>query len=85
MKENEPAFDLTVINPDVVIGPMLHHVAGPQAVNATNQFAIYSLMNDTYDRVESVIWPFYHFVRKHPPPTLSLSADLLRADTVRSS
>lgn len=36
MDENETAFDLTVLNPDIVIGPMLHPVPGPRSVNETS-------------------------------------------------
>ncbi len=62
MEENKTAFDLTIINPDIVIGPMLHPVPGPRAVNETNHFAIYSFMDGTHKEIESVRFPFYHFV-----------------------
>ena len=61
--ENNPAFDLTVINPDIVIGPMLHPVSGPKSINETNRFAIYNFMDGTHTDIESVRFPYYHFVR----------------------
>ena len=63
MDKNKPAFDLTVINPDIVIGPMLHPVPSPKSVNETNRFAIYDFLNGTYKKIEDVSFPFYHFVR----------------------
>ncbi|POR35614.1 Putative uncharacterized oxidoreductase [Tolypocladium paradoxum] len=62
MDETKPAFDLTVINPDIVIGPMLHPVPGPHSVNETNKFAIYSFLDGTHRAIEPVLFPFYHFV-----------------------
>ena len=61
--ENKSTFDLTIINPDVVIGPMLHPVLSPRSVNETNKFAIYNFLNGTYERIEDILFPFYHFVR----------------------
>lgn len=63
MDENTPAFDLTVINPDIVLGPMLHPVSGPKSVNETNRFAIYNFIDGTHTDIESVRFPYYHFVR----------------------
>ncbi|KAI9851188.1 MAG: hypothetical protein M1838_004298 [Thelocarpon superellum] len=63
MDENKTAFDLTVINPDIVIGPMLHPMPGPHSINETNRFAIYSFMDGTHKAIEPVVFPFYHFVR----------------------
>ncbi|KND89016.1 putative uncharacterized oxidoreductase [Tolypocladium ophioglossoides CBS 100239] len=62
MDENETAFDLTIINPDIVIGPMLHPVPGPHFINETNKFAIYSFMDGTHRAIGPVLFPFYHFV-----------------------
>ncbi|MCJ1467142.1 hypothetical protein MMC07_005764 [Pseudocyphellaria aurata] len=59
---NKPSFDLTVINPDIVLGPMLQPVRSAKNVNATNGFAIYDFLNGTYKDVESIQFPFYHFV-----------------------
>lgn len=63
VSENKTAFDLTVINPDIVLGPMLHPVPGPKSVNETNRFAIYNFMDGTHTNIESVRFPYYHFVR----------------------
>jgi nucleoside-diphosphate-sugar epimerase len=41
----KPVFDLTVINPDIIIGPILQPVAGPKNVNETNNFACYDFFN----------------------------------------
>lgn len=69
IEENKTAFDLTVINPDIVIGPMIHPVVGPKSVNESNRFAIYSFMDGTHKTVEPVRFPFYHFVSLHFCPT----------------
>ena len=63
MEENKTAFDLTVINPDIVLGPMLHPVSGPKSVNETNRFVIFNFLDGTYTDIESVRFPFYHCVR----------------------
>jgi hypothetical protein len=62
MEEQKPVFDLTVINPDIIIGPMLQPVPGPKAVNETNRFAVYNFMNGVYKKIEGLTFPFYHFV-----------------------
>ena len=69
VKENKTAFDLTIINPDIVIGPMIHPVLGPRSVNESNRFAIYSFMDGTNKAVGSVGFPFYHFVSLNLSPT----------------
>lgn len=63
MEQNKPAFDLTVINPDVTIGPMIHPIEGPKSINETNRFAIASFIDGTHETVEDVRFPFYHYVR----------------------
>ena len=63
MHEKKPVFDLTVMNPDIVVGPMLHPVPSPQSVNETNRFAIYNFLNGTHTKIEDVTFPYYHFVR----------------------
>jgi hypothetical protein len=62
MKEKSPSFDLTVINPDIITGPMTHPISGPHSINETNQFAIASFIDGTHKEVEGVAFPFYHFV-----------------------
>ena len=57
-----PVFDLTVINPDIIIGPMIQPVEGPKHVNETNGFAVYNFFNGNYKDVEKLTFPFYHFV-----------------------
>ncbi|KAJ5665659.1 NAD dependent epimerase/dehydratase [Penicillium maclennaniae] len=62
MKENTPFFDLAVICPDIIIGPMIHPISGPKSINQTNQFAIASFIDGTHKQIEGVTFPFYHFV-----------------------
>jgi hypothetical protein len=62
VKEKKPSFDLTVINPDIIIGPMIQPVPKPSSVNATTNFAVYSFINGTHKKIEGVTFPFYHFV-----------------------
>ena len=62
LEDNKPVFDLTVINPDIIIGPMLQPVHGPKNINETNGFAVYNFLNGTYQQIEGLTFPFYHFV-----------------------
>ena len=62
MSEEKPKFDLVVLCPDIVIGPMIQPVPGPQSVNATNSFAVYSFFNGTNKDIGAVRFPFYHYV-----------------------
>ena len=62
LNQSKPSFDLTVINPDIVIGPMLHPVPSPQSVNETDRFAIYNFIDGTYGAIKDIAFPFYHFV-----------------------
>jgi hypothetical protein len=65
MSEHKPEFDLTVINPDIIIGPMFQNVPGPKNVNETNMFAVYNFLNGTYKSIDGLTFPFYHFVCWH--------------------
>jgi hypothetical protein len=62
MASQKPGFTLTVINPDIIIGPMLQPIDGPRAINESNLFAVYDFFNGKYKDVEFVSFPFYHFV-----------------------
>ena len=62
MKTESPGFDLTVINPDIIIGPMIHPISDPKSINETNHFAIASFIDGTHRQIEGVTFPFYHFV-----------------------
>lgn len=62
MKQSTTFFDLAVINPDIIIGPMIHPISGPNSINQTNQFAIASFVDGTHKEIEGVTFPFYHFV-----------------------
>jgi nucleoside-diphosphate-sugar epimerase len=72
-----PVFDLTVINPDIIIGPMLQPVDGPEHVNETNSFAVYNFFNGKYTDIEHLTFPFYHFVGFTSPLRLVKSPWLL--------
>jgi hypothetical protein len=63
MTVQNPVFDLIVINPDIIIGPMLQPVDGPKHINESNVFAVYDFFNGIYTDIEHVTFPFYHFVR----------------------
>jgi hypothetical protein len=62
METNKPAFDLTVINPDVIAGPMVHLISGPKSISKANHFAIVSFLDGTHKEIEGVAFPLYHFV-----------------------
>lgn len=66
MKEKKPAFELVVINPDVVLGPILQPVPSPKNVNETNEFACYSFINGTHETVHDVMFGFWDFVSSFP-------------------
>lgn len=53
---------MAVINPDIIIGPLLQPVASKEKVNETNLFAVYSFLTGAHKTVEEVRFPFYHFV-----------------------
>jgi nucleoside-diphosphate-sugar epimerase len=69
MKQNTTSFDLAVINPDIIIGPMAHPIRGPESINQTNHFAIASFIDGTHKEIEGVTFPFYHFVSCPPGKT----------------
>ncbi|ESZ92585.1 hypothetical protein SBOR_7002 [Sclerotinia borealis F-4128] len=62
VNENKPAFELVVINPDVIIGPMLQPVPGPKNVNETNESACYAFINGTHKSVNDAMFAFWDFV-----------------------
>ncbi len=62
LEENKTSFDMTVINPDVVIGPMIQNVSDPGRINETNRFTIYKFLDGTRTGVEGWELPFYNFV-----------------------
>ena len=62
IQATKPNFDLTVINPDIIIGPMIQPVSKASSVNETNKFAVYNFFNGTYQSIEKLTFPFYHFV-----------------------
>jgi hypothetical protein len=62
MEINKPAFDMTVLNPYVIMGPMLHPVAGPEHVPSTNIFPVYNFLNGTYTDITTLMFPAWHFV-----------------------
>ena len=63
METSKPCFDLAVINPDIITGPMIHPISKRGTINETNQFAIASFIDGTNTKIEDVRFPFYHFVR----------------------
>ena len=62
MEVNSPSFDLTVINPDVILGPMTHPVNGPKSINESNRFGIADFINGKYKTIEDTRFIAYHFV-----------------------
>lgn len=67
-----PAFDLTVINPDIINGPMLQPIKGPENVNKRNSFAVYDFLNGKYKQIEGLYFPFYYFACPLMPNPFSL-------------
>jgi nucleoside-diphosphate-sugar epimerase len=77
MKSESPCFDLAVINPDIITGPMMHPISGPKSINETNHFAIASFIDGTHQQVEGVTFPFYHFVSSAATLDLWFTPDLI--------
>lgn len=62
LEDNKTSFDMTVLNPDVNIGPMIHNVSEPGKVNETNRFTIYNFFDGTRTGTGAWGFPFYSFV-----------------------
>lgn len=77
MKSESPSFDLVVINPDIITGPMIHPISGPNSINETNHFAIASFIDGTHKQIEGVMFPFYHFVSSSATPYLTFTPNLI--------
>jgi hypothetical protein len=58
----KPVFELTVLNPNVIIGPMVQPVHAPKAINESNLFAVYDFFNGKYTDTEHITFPDYYFV-----------------------
>lgn len=63
LEDNKTSFDMTVINPVIIIGPMLNSVLGPEKINETNKFAVYSYIDGAKKKIEAWELPCYDFVR----------------------
>ncbi|KAB8224475.1 hypothetical protein BDV33DRAFT_199510 [Aspergillus novoparasiticus] len=63
MRTNSPAFELTVMNPHLITGPMIHPVSGMSSINATNYFVIAKFIDGVHKaELKDMRFPFYHFV-----------------------
>ncbi|QMW46780.1 hypothetical protein G4B11_010235 [Aspergillus flavus] len=63
MKMNSPAFELTLMNPHIITGPMIHPISGMSSINATNYFVIAKFIDSVHkDELKDMRFPFYHFV-----------------------
>jgi hypothetical protein len=62
MADYDPKFDITVLNPYVIIGSMLQLLAGPEQVSSTNVFPVYNFINGTYKDIEGLLFPAWYFV-----------------------
>ncbi|EAT90059.1 hypothetical protein HBI56_043960 [Parastagonospora nodorum] len=62
METNKPTFGMTVLNPYVIIGPMLQPAAGPDNVPSTNVFPVFNFLNGTYRDIETLTFPAWHYV-----------------------
>jgi hypothetical protein len=63
MESTAPAFDMTVLNPYVIMGPMLHAVPTAAHVPSTNVFPIWNFLNGTYAAMQGLVFPAWYFVR----------------------
>jgi nucleoside-diphosphate-sugar epimerase len=53
---------MAVINPDVIIGPMIQPMENGEKVNQTNMGNVYAFLNGRYKIVEKARFAFYQFV-----------------------
>jgi nucleoside-diphosphate-sugar epimerase len=58
----KPAFDITVLNPYVIMGPMLHAVHGPEDIPSTNVFPVWNFLNGAYKLIDGLKFPAWYFV-----------------------
>lgn len=64
METNMTTFDMTVLNPYVIIGPMLQPAAGPHNVPSTNVFPVFNFLNGTYRDIKTLTFPAWHYVSR---------------------
>ncbi|KAF2007072.1 NAD(P)-binding protein [Amniculicola lignicola CBS 123094] len=62
LEKNKPSFDLTVVNPDIIIGPLEQPLASAKSVNDTNVMAVYQFLNGQTKDIEGVYFPYWHYV-----------------------
>jgi hypothetical protein len=62
METNKPSFDMTVLNPGVIIGPVIQPVAGPENLPITVIFPVSNFLNGTYKDIDTLVFPAWHFV-----------------------
>jgi nucleoside-diphosphate-sugar epimerase len=58
----KPKFDVTVLNPHVIMGPMIHDVQGPEDISSTNAFPVWNFLNGTYKSIDGLKFPAWYFV-----------------------
>jgi nucleoside-diphosphate-sugar epimerase len=58
----KPTYDVTVLNPYVIMGPMLHAVHGPEDIPSTNAFPVWSFLNGAYKSIDGLKFPAWYFV-----------------------
>lgn len=67
ISKHKPSFELTVLNPVIITGPMIQPILGPESINMSNVFPIYNMFNGQMKDIEGVTWDFYHFVSSVVP------------------
>tara|TARA_R110002003_G_scaffold2027_1_gene23867 strand:- start:2732 stop:2941 length:210 start_codon:yes stop_codon:yes gene_type:complete len=63
MDSAAPAFDITVLNPYVIMGPMLHAVPTAAHVPSTVAFPVWNFLNGSYAAMQGLVFPAWYFVR----------------------
>jgi nucleoside-diphosphate-sugar epimerase len=62
LETKKPVFDITVLNPYVIMGPMLHAVHGPEDIPSTNAFPVWNFLNGAYKSIDGLKFPAWYFV-----------------------
>jgi nucleoside-diphosphate-sugar epimerase len=70
MTTEKPSFDITVLNPYVIMGPMVHAVHKAEDIPSTNVFPVWNFLNGTYTTIEGLKFPAWWFVSLTSSPLL---------------
>ncbi|KAI9853742.1 MAG: hypothetical protein M1824_000922 [Vezdaea acicularis] len=62
MAAKKPKFDFVVLNPDIVLGPVLQANPDPKSFYGTVMYFVYNFLRGTFKEIEGLKFTFYQFV-----------------------